>query len=154
MWPWQQPEEGGFSSLQPSTTWRQPFRIQMKSLEYRWRNVLGILSFWLGSRHLWVLPLSRPAHLPCTSSHPLSPRRILHRCGSWSRWCARWWRFWCRTSPRPDGFPRVGLRRPPQPPSSTWCSPLSSTEQGLEPTVSSHRWRDVSLRSEHSKTQS
>lgn len=106
--------------------------------------------FGLGSRHL----LSRPARLPCTSSHPPSPRRILHPCGSWSRWCARWWRFWCRTSPRPDGFPRVGSRRPPRPPSSTWCSPLSSTEQGLEPTVSSQRWRDVSLRSEHSKTQS
>lgn len=78
--------------------------------------------------------------LPCTSSRPPSPRQTPPRLGSWSRSCARWWRFWCRTSPRPDGFPRAGWRRPPRPPSSAWCSPLEASD----PAVRS-LWADADL---------
>lgn len=75
--------------------------------------------------HFKILIFQYSTSLPCTFVHPLSPHQTLHRCGSWSRWCARSWTFWCRTAHRPDGSPRGGWRLLPQPPSSAWRSLLT-----------------------------
>lgn len=59
-------------------------------------------------------------HLPCIFGHPPSPPRSSPRFWSWFPWCGQWWKFWCRTGPRPGGSPRGVWRRPPPPPSWAW----------------------------------
>lgn len=58
--------------------------------------------------------------LPCIFGHPPSPPRSSPRFWSWFPWCGQWWKFWCRTGPRPGGSPRGVWRRPPLPPSWAW----------------------------------
>lgn len=58
--------------------------------------------------------------LPCTFVHPPSPPRSSPQFWSWSQWCGQWWKFWCRTGPRPGGSPRGVWRLQPPPPSWAW----------------------------------